>query len=107
MYDHRNVSRGGRDPLRSLVLREGFGERGTCSLRAEVDAQGALVVYGEDTAPLCEAMSDEVSAESWLAVPAAWKDELLLRLLAERVATAGELSAYLESHGIEFMLREA
>lgn len=90
-----------RRPLRTLVLREGFGERGTSYLGAEVDASGALVISGQDAAPMCEAMSEDLNVEVWLSLAAAWKDELVLRLLAERFSTLRELLAYLDSHGIQ------
>jgi hypothetical protein len=89
-----------RAPLNSLVLNEGFGEMGTAYLGAEIDGGGALVISGQETAPLCDAMREELDAECWLSVAPAWKDELLLRLLAERFSDSRELVAYLESHGI-------
>jgi len=96
-----------RDPLRTLVLAERFGERGTGYLHAEVAASGALVISGQETAPLCEAMSEDLNSEVWLSLEPAWKDELLLRVLAERFTTSAELLDYLGSHGIASTVRSA
>jgi hypothetical protein len=73
---------------------------GTAYLGAEIDAGGALVISGQEAAPLCDAMRDELDAECWVSIAPAWKDELLLRLLADRFSNSGELVAYLDSHGI-------
>jgi len=89
-----------RAPLNALVLNEGFGEMGTAYLGAEIDGGGALVISGQEAAPLCDAMRDELDAECWLSIAPAWKDELLLRLLADRFSSSRELVAYLKSHAI-------
>lgn len=96
-----------RTPLRTLVLRDGFGGLGETFLSAEIDTQGGLVVVAEETAPMCAAMNDELENQLWLSVEAAWKDELLLRLLAERFASVSELTAYLERCEIAFTARAA
>ncbi len=96
-----------REPLHALVFNEGFGEHGTSYLRAEVAASGVLVVSGEDSAPLCEAMGGELNRAVWLSLAPPWKDELLLRLLAERFPGSRELLDYLESRGIAATVRQA
>ena len=96
-----------REPLRTLVLGEGFGEHGTSYLHAELATSGALVISGQATAPMCEAMGEDLSTEVWLSLDPAWKDELLLRLLAERFTTSAELLDYLGSHGIAATVRSA
>ena len=96
-----------REPLRAIVLHEGFGERGTSYLGAQVDAGGALVVAGQEVAPLCAAMGEDLTKEVWLSLAPAWKDELVLRLLAERCRTSRELVGYLDSMGIEIAVRMA
>ena len=96
-----------REPLRSIVLNESFGERGSSYLGAEIDRAGALVVSGEDTSPLCEAMSGDLAVDTWLALAPPFKDELLLRLLADRFSSARELTTYLEGHAIPCIARIA
>jgi hypothetical protein len=95
------------EPLRTLVLADGFGDRGTNYLGAEIDAAGALVISSVESGPLCEAMRGDLDAESWLTIAPAFKDELLLRLLADRFTGAQELVSYLEEHGIPFAARAA
>ena len=102
--DHPNVR---REPLRTLVLGEGFGDFGTRYLHAEVATSGALVISGQETAPMCEAMGEDLNTEVWLSLEPAWKDELLLRVLAERFTTSAELLDYLGSHGIAATVRSA
>lgn len=102
--DHPTV---GREPLRTMVLGEGFGGHGSSYLRAEVAASGVLVVSGHEAAPMCEAMGEDLTTEVWLSLAPAWKDELLLRVLAERFTTSRELLDYLNSHGIAASVRSA
>jgi hypothetical protein len=89
-----------REPIRSLVLKDGFGDDGMSYVGAEINAAGALVISAVESAPLCEAMRGDLDAESWLTIAPTWKDELLLRLLAERFSARHELVRYLEQHGI-------
>ena len=96
-----------REPLRTLVLGEGFDEHGTNYLHAVLARSGALVISGQETAPMCEAMGEDLNTEVWLSLDPAWKDELLLRLLAERFTTSAELLDYLGSHGIAATVRSA
>jgi len=89
-----------RTPLRTLALRDGFGASGTSYVGAEIDAAGALVISSEESGELCEAMRGDLDTDLWLSVSAPWKDELLLRLLADRFAAVDELRAYLTLHAI-------
>ncbi len=96
-----------REALRALVLNESFGELGNNYLGAEIDEAGALIVSGEASGPMCEAMSGELASDTWLTLRARWKDELLLRLLADRFVNARELNDYLDSHAIPSERRTA
>jgi hypothetical protein len=98
---------GPREPIRTLVLKDGFGESGTHYVGAEISAAGALVICAVESGPLCEAMRGDLDAESWLTIAPAWKDELLLRLLAERFAAWPEVVRYLEEHGIPIAAQTA
>jgi hypothetical protein len=89
-----------RLPLRSIALADGFGDAVTTYVGAEIDAAGALVISSEEGAALCEAMRGDLDTDHWLSLPPAWKDELLLRLLADRFGAVEELRAYLGAHGI-------
>jgi hypothetical protein len=96
-----------RAPIRALALKDGFGDSGASYLGAEISAAGALVISAADTAPLCEAMRGDLDAESWVTIAPAWKDELLLRLLAERFSALHELVRYLEERDIPIAVRTA
>jgi hypothetical protein len=96
-----------RAPVRSLALKDGFGEGGTSYLGAEISAAGALVISAADTGPLCEAMGEDLDAESWLTIAPGWKDELLLRLLADRFSDLDEFVRYIAEHGIPAAARTA
>jgi len=96
-----------RAPVRTLTLKEGFGDAGTSYVGAEISAAGALVISASDTGPVCEAMRGDLDAESWLTIAPAWKDELLLRLLADRFSALHELVHYLEERGIPVAARTA
>ena len=98
---------GPREPLRAIVLKDGFGERGATYLGARIDQSGALVVSGEEGGALCEAMSGDLVVNTWLVLAPPFKDELLLRLLADSFPSARELTAYLECHTIPCAARIA
>jgi hypothetical protein len=89
-----------RLPLRALTLADGYGDAVARYVGAEIDGAGALVISSEEGAALCEAMRGDLDADHWLTLPAVWKDELLLRLLADRFTSVEELRAYLATHGI-------
>ena len=91
-----------RDPLKRLELSEGFSDRGASFLGAEVTAGGALVISAAATGVMCETMRGDLDEETWLSIAPAWKDELLLRLLAQRFTAAPALVAYLRDCGIQF-----
>jgi len=93
--------------VRDLALKDGFGDSGTSYLGAEISAAGALVISAADAGPLCEAMRGDLDAETWLTITPAWKDELLLRLLADRFSGLDELVRYLEERGIPVAARTA
>jgi hypothetical protein len=89
-----------RAPIRSLALSDAFGGLGATYVGAEIDAGGALVISSEESAAMCEAMRGDLDTDQWLSVAVAWKDELLLRLLADRFRTVADLRTYLGTHGI-------
>lgn len=91
-----------RVPLRKLTLSEGFSERGTSFLGAELTAGGALVITAAAAGQMCESMREDLDTETWLSIGPAWKDELLLRLLAQRFDDAATLVAFLRDNGIPF-----
>lgn len=96
-----------REPLRNLILNEGFGDQGSSCLNAEISAGGGLVVSGQESAPMCEAMGEDLESQVWVSLAPDWKDELLLRLSAERFKSSRELLDFLEAHGIPASVRSA
>ena len=94
-----------RKPLRERHFAESFGEHGTRYWRGEIDAKRALAICGGETEPMCAAMNEDLGTPLWLVASAAWKDELLRRLVADRFGSAADLGAYLDSHGIVFTRR--
>ena len=96
-----------RQPLRTLVLGEQFCEYGTSYRRAEVAVTDSLVVSGQETAPVHEATVEDLNREVWPSLAPAWKDELLLRVLADRFTSSRDLVDYLVSHGIVATVRSA
>ena len=107
MSSNDHPPKAAREALRTLVLNEAFGEHGASYLHAEVAASGALVVSGQESAPLCEAMGEDLNAQLWMSLAPPWKDELLLRLLAERFRSSRELLDFLDAHGIAASVRTA
>ena len=89
-----------RAPIHTLALSDAFAGGGATYVGAEIDAGGALVISSEESAAMCEAMRGDLDTDQWLSVAPAWKDELLLRLLADRFRAVAELRAYLALHGI-------
>jgi len=89
-----------RSPLKTIALVDEFDDAIETYVGAHIDAAGGLVISGEEGAALCEAMRGDLDTDLWMAIAPAWKDELLLRLLAERFESIAELRTYLASHGI-------
>lgn len=89
-----------RAPLRSLALSDALADFGATYVGAEIDAGGTLVISSEESAAMCEAMRGDLDTDQWLSVAPAWKDELLLRLLADRFRSVAGLRAYLAANGI-------
>ena len=54
---------------------------------------------------MCAAMNEDLGTQVWLVASAAWKDELLLRLVADRFGGAADLGAHLDSLAIVFTRR--
>ncbi len=73
-------------------------------LSALIKESGELVFEGQDLGPLCEQMLGDFDYEYWYTLSPAWKDHLLLQLLADRFKGCVPIREYLESHGIEFRI---
>ena len=63
------------------------------------------MICGEETEQMCAAMNEDLGTQVWLVASAAWKDELLLRLVADRFGGAADLGAHLDSLAIVFTRR--
>jgi hypothetical protein len=89
-----------QQPIRKLVIRHERLRNGYSGLLVRIDDHGQLVLEGSDAGKLVQEVwgADDYDFEQ--TVPAAWRDTVLLHLMAERFSKTSDFRAWCEERGI-------
>jgi hypothetical protein len=89
-------------PIDRIVLRDEQEGRDTRHLEARIDAEGDLVLEGQDLGPQVRKFFRTGEYEYFYKIPAGYKDTLLLKLLKEKFDEGVVLDKWLKEHGVPY-----